>query len=432
MARGTVHIIGAGLAGLSAATLLAERGWPVCLHEAAPQAGGRCRSYVDPTLDTTIDNGNHLILSGNQAALAYLQRIGARDRLSGPDRSIFDFVDLENGERWQLEPSPGRLPFWIFDKARRVPGTRWTDYLGLLRLQFARDGATIGDALSCRGLIYDRLWRPLLLAALNIEPPSASARLAGAVIRQTLARGGDACRPLTARGGLSSAFVDPALAFLKGLGARVRFGTRLRSITLGPDRAEGLIFADDRLSLEADDHVILAVPGLAASQLLPRLTVPVEHCAIVNGHFRIAPPASLPPILGVIGGQAEWIFAFSDHISTTTSGADRLLDVPREELASTLWRDIQAATGLDAAMPSWQIVKERRATFAALPAEEKRRPPAKTKWSNILLAGDYTATGLPATIEGAIRSGVVAADMVRQLSGRQPAAAAHSQGAIST
>ncbi|MGZ3370405.1 MAG: FAD-dependent oxidoreductase, partial [Caulobacteraceae bacterium] len=124
----TVHVVGAGLAGLSAATILAERGETVVVHEAAAQAGGRCRSYFDPQLGMTIDNGNHLVLSGNRAVQAYLKRLGATDRLAGPDKAEFAFFDLNDGARWRMRPSDGRIPWWIFQPSRRVPGTTVADY----------------------------------------------------------------------------------------------------------------------------------------------------------------------------------------------------------------------------------------------------------------------------------------------------------------
>jgi len=93
----------------------------------------------------------------------------------------------------------------------------------------------------------------------------------------------------------------------------------------------------------------------------------------------------------------------------TVSAADRLVDIEREALARQFWADISAAYGIDAPMPRWQIVKEKRATFAATPEQEAKRPPAATRWRNLFLAGDWTATGLPATIEGALRSGETAA-----------------------
>src|SRR5580704_15296934 len=123
----TVHIIGAGLAGLSTALKLSARGDDVVVHEATAFAGGRCRSYHDASLGMTIDNGNHLLLSGNHAALDYLRGIGAENRLVGPARAEFPFVDLASRERWTLRINDGRLPLWIFDRAARVPGTRALD-----------------------------------------------------------------------------------------------------------------------------------------------------------------------------------------------------------------------------------------------------------------------------------------------------------------
>src|ERR1700733_7538646 len=140
----TVHIIGVGLAGLSAAIKLSGRGEQVVVHEATAFAGGRCRSYHDAALGMTIDNGNHLLLSGNRAALAYLRDIGGTDRLAGPDHAEFPFIDLKSSERWTLRFNDGRLPFWIFDASRRVPGSRALDYLALARLLFAAPGQPVG------------------------------------------------------------------------------------------------------------------------------------------------------------------------------------------------------------------------------------------------------------------------------------------------
>jgi hypothetical protein len=180
---GTVHIIGAGLAGLSAAVRLTSLGKPVIIHEATAFAGGRCRSYHDASVGMTIDNGNHLLLSGNHAALDYLRNIGAADRLIGPRQPEFSFVDLLSGERWTLRFNDGPVPFWIFDPRRRVPGTSPLDYLPLARLLWAPAGKTVGEVITCKGTLYERLVEPLIVAALNIDAPLGAARLAGAIVR---------------------------------------------------------------------------------------------------------------------------------------------------------------------------------------------------------------------------------------------------------
>ena len=142
------------------------------------------------------------------------------------------------------------------------------------------------------------------------------------------------------------------------------------------------------------------------------LTTPDEFRGILNVHFQIAPPRSQPAILGVVNAEIEWLFAFPDRLSVTISNADRLIDRPRDELAAEIWREAAVLTGLPADLPPWQIVKEKRATFAATPAQDAKRPDANTRWANVVLAGDWIQTGLPATIEGAVRSGYKAASIV--------------------
>jgi hydroxysqualene dehydroxylase len=410
----TIHIVGAGLAGLSAAVRLAQTSATVVVHEATRQAGGRCRSYADAATGLTIDNGNHLLLSGNRAALEYLRTIGSEAHLVGPAGADFPFVDLATNERWTVRINDGRFPWWIFDSGRRVPGTLPRDYLAIAPLLWASAAKTVCEVLPCSGPLYERLTHPLLLAALNIDPREGSAALAGAIVRETLAAGGKACRPLVARDGLGPAFIEPALEFLWKRGTVVRFEHELRGMAMEAGRVNSLDFGSDKIAVGEADDVIVAVPAYAAKPLVPGLDPPSTFRAIVNAHFRVEPPADFPPMLGVVNGTVEWIFAFPNRLSVTISAADRLMDTPREALARTIWGEVSHIVGLPDELPPWQVVRERRATFAATPAENAKRPPAQTSWRNLFLAGDWTATGLPATIEGAIRSGHRAAQCVMQ------------------
>jgi squalene-associated FAD-dependent desaturase len=409
---GTVHVVGAGIAGLSAAVRLADAGREVVLHEAARFAGGRCRSYHDPALDLRIDNGNHLLLSGNHAASDFLGRIGSLAMLKGPDTAVFDFADLASGERWRLRPNDGRLPWWLLSRRRRVPGTRLGEYFAPLGALLAKGGARLRDVMECSGPLYERLWRPVLLAGLNTDPPDGSARLAGAMLRETLGAGGKACRPLIAINGLSSTFVEPALAHLAARGASIKFGERLTEVEFAAERAVALSFGANRAGLTQHDALVLAVPPWTAQELLRDLVVPNDFSTIVNAHFRIAPGPGQPMMLGVVNGLTEWIFAYHDHVSVTISGADRLLGEPREKLAAQIWSEVAVLAGFGSQLPRWQIVNERRATFAATPDQDAMRPSARTSWENVVLAGDWTQTDLPATIEGAVRSGYRAASII--------------------
>lgn len=415
MAR--VHIVGAGIAGLSCAVRLLRQGHHVHLYEAAAHAGGRCRSYHDAKLGCVVDNGNHLLLTANHAARAYVDEIGAAQTLLGPPRATFPFMDLRTGERWTVRPNGGPLPWWLLSRQRRIPHTRLGAYLVGLRLAFAGPDHTVADCLDRTDPLWERFWEPLTVAALNTAPEEASARLLWMVVRATFARGEAACRPLIARDGLAASFVDPALVGLRTGGAKIRFNRRLRTIAFAGDRARCLDFGETQVDLADGDRLVLAVPPPVAAALVPNLDAPQEMRPIVNAHIRLPARPALPtglsdtlPLLGLIGGTTQWLILRGDVVSLTISAAAGLAEENSDRLAERLWREAAAALALKLPeAPPVRIVKERRATFAQTPQALRLRPPARTRWQNLLLAGDWTDTGYPATIESAVRSGWAAA-----------------------
>src|SRR5262249_55979959 len=257
-------------------------------------------------------------------------------------------------------------------------------YLSMARLLWKRADKRVGETIDCKGALYAGLVEPLLLAALNIDPPQGSAKLAAAVIRETLAAGGRACRPPIPRDRLAPALIapaliEPALNYLRSRGSVVRLEHQMRAMRFEGQRVAALDFGDESVTLGDADAVILAVPPYAAAVLVPGLTVPNEFRAIVNAHFRIDPPAGQPPLLGVINGTTQWVFAFPGRLAVTVSAGDALLDTPREQLARSIWAEVARASALPAGpLPPWQIVRERRATFAATVEQDHRRPSART------------------------------------------------------
>jgi squalene-associated FAD-dependent desaturase len=421
MAEGTIHIVGAGLAGLSAAVRLAARGRRVIVHEANRFAGGRCRTFHDPRLGCEIDNGNHLLLSGNIAARAYLAAIGAADRMVAQP-AAFPFVDLADGRRWCVRMNDGPLPWWIGAPGRRVPGTAAADYLAGFRLALAGPERAVAEAIRGRGPAWTRFWEPLTLAAINAPADRAAAALLWAVLRETFARGGSRCRPMLAPRGLGHALVDPALAWLERRGVEIRVGRTLRSVAGEGGRATALRFADGDEALGPADRLILTLPPSrlrpVLAEALPGLDPPDDSAAIVNAFFRLAtpPPPGTPPILGVISATTQWVFCRGEVVSVTVSAADALgiSDETGEELIPRIWAETSRALGLPPGTEyvSARVNKERRATFDQSPAGVAKRLQPRTALANLVLAGDATATGLPATIEGAIRSGGCAAELV--------------------
>lgn len=402
-----VHVIGAGLAGLSAAMDLVAAGVAVTVHEAGPAAGGRCRSYFDRELGCRLDNGNHLLLSGNKGAYAFLDRVGARGTMGGPGAPVFPFMDVSTGERWTVRPNAGRVPWWLFSSRRRVPGARLREFLPILALSRSGPDATVAGTLR-PGELYRRLLEPLAVAALNTPPETASAALLGAVMNESLAQGGGACIPAFPKEGLSESFIDPAVAWLRDHGAEVLVSQRVTRL----DQSGGRVTAVNDRPVGGDEAVVLAAPAPVAAGLLPGLQVPDQFEAILNVHYRCDADPGEAGFTGLVGGIAEWVFVKPGIVSVTISAGNRRADLPPVDLATQVWRDVRTVLDLPQPLPPWRVVKEKRATFAATPAQDRRRPPARTGLANLALAGDWTRTGLPATIEGAIRSGCTAASLL--------------------
>lgn len=412
----TTHIIGLGVSGLSAAVRLAQGGKKIALYEGAKVAGGRCRSFHDSRLDCLIDNGNHLLLSGNKSALSYLDLVDAKDELEIADAATFPFVDLQSKERWTVKLNPGPIPKWIFDKKTAVPGVRFSEYLSALKFPFANASKTIESLTGNEGALFKRFWEPMAWAVLNTTPDRASAQLMWRVLNETFAKGGNACKPMIAKRGLSETFVTPALNMLAKKDITPHFNQPLKSIDFDGKKPVKLIFQDMEVELGGYDKIILAVPRAMASRILPEITVPDGDASIVNAHFKLAndvPPENAVPLIGLINAKTHWIFTRGPIISLTISAADALgLDkISEDELLPALWDEVKEALNLPTQFPfiSARLIRERRATFDQSPASVAKRPGTKTVYDNLYLAGDWTDTGLPATIEASIRSGEVAA-----------------------
>ncbi len=415
-----IHIIGAGLSGLSAGVRLADAGAKVSLYESAGHAGGRCRSFYDKTLDREIDNGNHLIMSGNHSALDYLKRIGAHDALTGPPDASYPFVDVKSGQRWRVRINDGRFPTWVFDPNARVPDTTLFDYVKAAGIAFASRDQTVADLVDKDDILYSRFWEPLTLAVLNTTPELGQAQLLWSVIRETFLLGGKASRPLAAKKGLGPAFIDPAVAQLQSKGAEVRFNARLRAAEFSGGLISLLDFGEEKVTVGENDEVILAIPPSRLKQIVPSFDPPDDNASILNVHYRtLHPVPSAPlggsPFIGMISSDAHWCFVRDDVVSLTVSASHAIGmdDVPNQKAADDMWRETQVALDLGN-MPyeAVRVIRERRATPDQSPQAVEKRLEPETEWRNLTLAGDHTATGVPATIEGSIRSGDRAAAIV--------------------
>lgn len=431
--RPRLFVIGGGLAGLSAAFYGAER-FLVRLFEAAPQPGGRCRSFFDRTLGCTIDNGAHLLLSGNAAVHRALRDAGAPDDalIDMPPR--FFFADKTTGNRYSLDLSR-RL--WFLNPAARLPGLSAADHLGLLRLARAGATTTVADLFTEQPILLERLIDPFCTAVLNTAPDQASARLLWNVVRRTFLRGPEACRPLIARHSLQHALIDPLLAAIRRRGGSIETGRRLTGLSgdAATQTISAMHFGAESIVVTPEDRIVLALPLWSYASLngMADRAPSLPTSGILNAHFRLdrAPRAlAETPMLGLIGTDSQWVFWRAPVLSITISAADRFLDRPTADLKAHIWEEIAPLLDLPDPVPPARIVKERRATLLHSPATEALRQQATSGWRNLFAAGDgvlsYTLragwrrgrkypTRLPCTIENAILSGRRAAHLATKL-----------------
>lgn len=411
---GRLHVIGAGLSGLGAAVRGVELGLDVTLYDQSPQAGGRARSYYDKHLDCDIDNGNHLMMAGNWAAMWLMKTIGAQDEIMGPEGAVFPFMDLGSGERWNIEFNAGRFPKWIFDKNARVPGTKAWDYLPLALMVFAGVQDTVAKYVPKGHPLYAPLMEPLCVAVVNASPEASSAQLLASVIKETVLKGAAPSRPVISKNGLSESFAKPALTYLEEKGAQIKLGQRVSDFTMVQGVLKSFVVGGETVELGLDDMAVLAVPPVSAQKLLPDLEIPEGSSPILNVHFKLNEDVETDwpaPFMGLVNSVAQWVFVRGNIASVTVSAAEDLMDMDADAIAALIWPEVAATLKMQSApIPPVRVVKEKRATFLQTIENVKRRPSMQTAYANLLLAGDWTQTNLPATIEGSVRSGYKAAE----------------------
>ena len=316
-----------------------------------------------------------------------------------------------------MQPSSGAIPWWIIHPNKRIPDTQIRDYFSLLRLLFARH-ETLADLVDPSRPIFDRLWQPLSQAVLNTNAHNGSAALIWKMLSNTLLKGSNSSLPLIAKTHLSAALIDPAIAYLKVRGSIPKYGMRLRSLQINGSKISAIQFNNHTITLNDKDAVILALPPNEISTLLPNITVPTKTNAILNVHYRVDAKPRLPnnaPFIGIIGGTAQWLFKYDDIYSVTISDAGILTKNSNQEIAKAVWKDISKVLNIDNTnQPPSRVIREMRATFAQTPEENERRPDANTMWKNLFFAGDWTNTGLPATIESAVISGQKVANTLKK------------------
>lgn len=398
-----IAVIGGGWAGLAAAVELASGGAKTSLFEAGRVVGGRARSVVVD--GRTLDNGQHILLGAYHETLSLMRRVGA-DPDALFDRRPLQIID-NTGFRLALPFWP--VPFNVVWGLLTATPVNWTDKFRtalwmdrLKRRGFVLDRemtvAAWLDAAGQAGALRRHLWEPLCLAALNTPVERASAQLFANVLRDSLGSSRRAATDLLLpRAPLGKILPEPAVRWLIAHGAELRLGHRVRCI-------EDDLPAGIAIDGEVFDAAILAVAPQHLGALWPAATADIGYEPIATIYLDYATPPALPfPLNNRLGGLGQWLVDRGQgRLVSVLSGHGEWESLSDDALAAALTEE------LGFGRPHWQrVIREKRATFSARPG--LKRVDWQTTHPGLLIAGDHTWADYPATLEGAVRSGLRAA-----------------------
>lgn len=438
--RTDVVILGGGFAGLSAATALAEAGARVTVLEKRPHLGGRAYSFYDPRAEELVDNGQHLFMACYRETLRFLERIGTKDRIRFSRNARVAFADADG--RSDVLDCPGwPAPLGLAAGILSLGGVSLIDKSGLLRLAawFKRalsggrswpaelDRLTVREWLDGLGQsrrLQERLFDPIAIGALNELPTRASALGLAQVLGEVFFRDPGGSRLGVATVGLSELYTEQSRAYVEARGGRVLTGVRALRVALeGGARVE-----TERAGAFEADAVVSALPpnALAALDLPAALRGGWERLGfapIIGINLWLDRPVLEGPLVGLLGTDLHWAFNKNEiwgvrsdgqYLSLVISGAHAHLAKSPAELFELAKRDLARCLPRvrNASVLRWTVVKEPRATVSPVPGSDALRPAQASASPRFFFAGDWTQTGLPATIESAVASGHSCAALV--------------------
>lgn len=432
----SVIVVGGGWAGLSCAVELVEAGYQVTLLEAAPQPGGRARGVDFAGL--TVDNGQHLLIGAYRQTLQLLQKIGLKEFALFSRLPMRLLLHATDGKQINLTlppslPAPVNLAWALltmqgFGWAARFRALGFALRMRLRRFQLSED-QTLSSLLQACGQtpeLMHGLWEPLCLATLNTPIEEASAQLFLNVLRDSFthhARDTDILLPHSDIGELFPAQVS---GWLRSSGGQLLFGQRVSRLVYDQSRITGVVCGEQEYSAS---HVVLACPLEQSRRLLPQLPQlaplhkslqALDSYPITTVYLRYAEAIDLPyPLYGLLDTHAQWLVDRAhcgqpDLLAVVISGPGSHMKTDRKALAQVIIKEISEHLPQLAAPLDFFVIKEKRATFRAVAGVDRLRPQNKTRLAGLWLAGDYTLGPYPATLEGAVRSGVQCARLINE------------------
>lgn len=439
-----VIVLGAGFAGLAAATELTLRGHEVSVLESRRLLGGRAHSFPDAKSGEVVDNGQHILMGCYHESLALIRQLGCGKRLLRPDSLRVPYLSARGASVLKAAnlPAPLHLGAALLGFTELSLSDRWAAARLCTRLQLGQgptDGETVTEWLARWGQtqnVIRAVWEPLCLAALNEAPSTATATLFATVISRGLLGGKEDSKIIISRVGLSDLFAPEAETLLEMCGGKMERSAVVTKLEI-KDSEVVAVETQSGQRVKAD-HFVSTLPWNALAKLLP-VGAPLatqcrelEESPIVSLHLWLDREIMDEPFVGFLDSPLHWVFSH-DHIAADATRADRpehlrgahryalvvsgagdMINMPTEEIEALGLREMRRFLGRskDAEVLHRVVYKSRGATFKTTPDAEKVRPGTSTGWHNLWLAGDWTDTGLPATLEGAIVSGNRAAHLV--------------------
>jgi squalene-associated FAD-dependent desaturase len=433
-----VIIIGGGFAGLTAGVELGERGYEVTLLERRNHLGGRAYSFTDPTTGDSVDNGQHLFMGCYSNTIAFLKKIGCLDKLKFQEHTRIDFLDAKNGlDSFECPALPA--PLHVLAGLFRLKGLTLGDKLRALHLGSALRGKakasgalTVADwlkRLKQSDNINERFWHPMVVATLNESPDVASAQMLITVLQEAFGSGRQASAIGIASVGLSELYTNGAKEFIEAHGGKIRSLAPVKNLVVREGKAVGVELHNGE-RLEADTIISATPPNILGEMLDEEwrdkdfsYLAKLRSSAIVSVNLWFDRPVTGRQFIGLIGTEIQWLFnkdalsmtgKKSNHLALVISAANRYVNLTKHQLVELALRDLHRLLpqSLDAQLLHSTIVKERDATISHTVESDTLRPNAQTSIENFILAGDWTNTGLPATIESAVLSGKIAAGLI--------------------